>query len=103
MIWASACFISSRVFHLPCPPAPTIATLTLSLGGTTPRPPSTCRGRMVKAAAGTAARKNRRRLVLISVSQEMRSLGLRFHPRYYTLFGLDEEDSWCFFSSSSRL
>ena len=38
----------------PCPPAPMIATLTLSLGATKRGPPRTCRGTMVKAAAAAA-------------------------------------------------
>src|SRR4051794_39295613 len=63
MTWASACgnrpwTTSSR----PRPPAPTSATLTLSLGGTNPRPPRTCRGTMVNtpAAAAPAFRNARR-------------------------------------------
>src|SRR5207248_1165401 len=62
MIWASACLKSSRTFSRPRPPAPTRATLTLSLGGTKPLPPRTCRGTMVNTAAAVAPalRKERR-------------------------------------------
>src|SRR4051812_4846538 len=62
MTWASACLKSSLTFSRPRPPAPTRATLTLSLGGTKPLPPRTCRGTMVKTAAAVAPalRKERR-------------------------------------------
>src|SRR5947209_3662340 len=62
MIWASSSLNRSRVFERPCPPAPIRAMLTLSLGGTKPRPPRTCRGTIVKTPAVAAAdlRKARR-------------------------------------------
>src|SRR5262245_11643529 len=46
----------------PCPPAPISATFTLSLGGTKPRPPRTCRGTIVNTptAAAPALRNSRR-------------------------------------------
>src|SRR5712692_9865622 len=46
----------------PMPPTPMQATLSLSLGGTNPRP-STCRGTMVKAAAAAVSRTKLRRLI----------------------------------------
>src|SRR5271170_1651867 len=58
----------------PMPPTPTPATLSLSLGGTKPRP-STCRGTMVTAAAVVAAlvRNERREIGSIGVIRVSRA------------------------------
>src|SRR5438132_5889493 len=64
MIWASGSLRSERILVLPCPPAPMMAMLTFSLGGTNFGPPSTCRGRIVKAATEVAvAPRNLRRVI----------------------------------------
>src|SRR5581483_10152552 len=63
MICASGSLKSDSMFVRPCPPQPTIAMLTFSLGATNPGPPSTCRGTRENTAAVPAlARINRRRL-----------------------------------------
>ena len=54
MIWQSSSWKSARALVRPWPPAPMIATFTLSLGATNFWPPRTCLGTMVKAAAAAA-------------------------------------------------
>ena len=45
------CWLTARMLRPPMPPAPIPATLTRSLGGVCPGPPSTCRGTMVRPRA----------------------------------------------------
>ena len=51
MTWQSSSWKRARALVRPWPPAPMIATFTLSLGATKRGPPRTCRGTMVNAAA----------------------------------------------------
>src|SRR5512134_2054885 len=64
MTWQSSSWNKERRLVRPWPPAPMMATFTLSLGATKPGPPRTWRGRIVVAATADAAVvMNSRRLV----------------------------------------
>src|SRR5215207_6624587 len=64
MTWQSSSWKRARALVRPWPPAPMIATFTLSLGATKRGPPRTCRGTMVNAAAAAVVvAMNSRRVV----------------------------------------
>src|SRR3990172_4819900 len=67
MICASFSWNKFRALVRPCPPTPTIAIFTFSLGATNLGPPSTCRGTRVNAAVAVATPRNCRRVARVLV------------------------------------
>src|SRR5215218_27392 len=66
MTWQSSSWKRARALVRPCPPAPLLATFTLSLGATKRGPPRTCLGTMVNAAAAAVVvAMNSRRVVAV--------------------------------------